>query len=196
MDAAKLCKIFEEEVLSRFSFLAKEYSFGEPSVENYGSSVWIVYRSSAVYVKFVYGGIGREITMTFGRVGIDDRADRMDFYHNDIRQRVPSENEKFDFMAFNERAVVLCVEKLANLMQRFGQPYLSCDDSAYELLLELKKARISDWQNKMKVKDAKKAADSAWQKKNYEEVIEALNPVRELLNRVDLKKLEYATKHT
>ena len=69
------------------------------------------------------------------------------------------------------------------------KPYLLCDDSAYQLLLDLKKTRIADWQNKMKVEDAQGIAESAWLQKDYQEVIKALHPIKELLNRVDLKKL-------
>ena len=109
MDIVKLCELFEKEVLKQFGFLIEKYSFSEPSVENCGSSVWITYISSKVYLKLVYGGIGRDITMTFGRIGIDNQSEKMDFYHEDIRQSAPTEREKFDFMAFNEKSVILCV---------------------------------------------------------------------------------------
>jgi len=104
---------------------------------------------------------------------------------NDFRSRTM-------FQTSSARGVQQLVPEMARLVQVYGEPFLNGDAKAYEVAHEARAALWNQFETEMKLRDIRRRLDTAWQGRNYSEVVSLCEPVRELLTSAELKKLDYA----
>ncbi len=95
------------------------------------------------------------------------------------------------------------VEGVAEGVRRLAELFRKCVDAGIlndrELFPRLKLQR-SEWAKnytlEIQLKQARNKSESAWAEKDFGKVVQALSPLQEHLDPSELKKLEYAKKHS
>lgn len=180
---------FKEAVLSCFDFLR---SYGLQPVQE--EATFVRYESNSVFIDIHHGRGSYEIGAEIGRL------DRPEKYGLDyIVSRAGNtawETEGFGkhtmFQVSSREGVQEFVPKVAELVKKYGAPFLRGDVAFYDELGEDNKRAVLEFARQQQLKDIRKSAELAWHAKDYGQVVELYGPVRKDLTEVEAKKLAYA----
>jgi hypothetical protein len=84
--------------------------------------------------------------------------------------------------------------RATDLMSGFGRPLLDGDELAFETVKRLRAARSAAFTRAGVTRSVVAEADEAWQAKDYGRVHQLLEPVRDDLDVIHRRRLEFATK--
>ncbi|MGO4882158.1 MAG: hypothetical protein ACLP59_15195 [Bryobacteraceae bacterium] len=182
---------FKDAALSSFEFLR---TYGLKSV---GEDVTLVrYESDAVFVNVYHGRGSFEIGVEIGRL---DRPEKYGLdYIVSWAGKQAWEAEGFGrgtmFQVSTLEGVQNIVPKVAQLVKKYGDPFLSGRPAFYDELQKANERASVAFEREQMLSRIRKEADAAWTAKDFPRVAELLQPVRSDLTEVESKRLAYAEK--
>lgn len=186
--------LYEKLVKKNFTFLVKEYGFSITQVrKSNDSSISIEYATSDVFVRFNYGAPSFELDFYIGRVNID----LVGFNSSDLVATFSksSLSEYKLFAANTQNNLLSCLPRLAAIFKELGMQLLRGEQSYFEKVDLEKQKRCRLWGDEQELKQKKRAAQAAWNNKDYRSYIEVCEPIANVLSPAELKKLDYARSH-
>ncbi len=183
---------FRDAVLSSFRFLGT-YVF-KPVKEDV---TFVRYESDAAFINVYQGRGSFEIEMEIGRL---ERPEKYGLdYIVSWAGKAAWEAEGFGrgtmFQVRTREGVQNVVPRVAGLVQRYGDPFLSGHPAFYDELQKVNERASVTFEREQMLTRLRKEADAAWMAKEFARVAELLQPVRADLTEVETKRLAYAEKH-
>jgi hypothetical protein len=178
---------FADEVKGRFSFLeilGFRHVRSEPT--------FVRFESPRANVNVYHGRRSFEIGLE-----IESAESPTDAYSfSEILRLVDREQgEQYRYYATHTvKGVVEGVGKLAELFQRCISAGILDDKQLFERLKVQRKEIATKYALELELRQARRAAEIAWYKKDYAAVVEALRPLRAALTATEVGKLEFAEK--
>jgi hypothetical protein len=182
---------FMETVLNNFRFLEDS---GFQPVER--SITFIRYESPRIFVNIYHGRTSFEMGVEIGRL----REPNGKVTVNELIYSAGAEKkpEGFDshvmFQVTSRQGVEKFVPQLANLVKKYGPPFLCDDDTAYRSLRKAHVLATKTYEKEIKLRHIREKAEVAWRTKNYKKIVELFEPVRGDLTNIEAKKLAYSKK--
>ena len=157
-------------------------------------TTFVRFESSLLFLNIYHGRSSFEIGLELGRLGKDE-DERQPYPMSALLgvAGVPTAREYRDYAARTPRGVDIGISTLANKFQE----YIVSNFQNKEFFRLLKKQREiwnNDFAHEVNLRQVRRKLDAAWRTKDYEKVVELLEPLRAELTPVELKKLEYAKK--
>lgn len=179
---------FQETTLSSFRFLE---TMGFRPIQE--EVTLLRYESSEMFMNVYRGRASYELNVEIGR--LDEPNDKL--YLGDIVASAGTEKaEGFGqhtvFQVSSREGVQEFVPKLAALVKKYAIPLLRGDREAFASAKRLQSSRGKELLKEINLKGIRSKAEAAWHAKDYAQVIELYDPVREDLTEVEAKKLTYA----
>jgi hypothetical protein len=179
---------FADEVKSRFTFLE---TLGFRCVRS--EATLVRFESSKLAITVYHEELSYEISSAIESVRGSDaysfsevlclvNGERMDQYR--------------DYVAHTVEGVVEGVRQLAELFRKCVDAGILNDSELFSRLKLQRGEWAKNYVLETQLKQAHKESESAWAEKDFERVVQTLAPLQEHLNPSDLKKLEYAKKHS
>ncbi|MFA5794640.1 MAG: hypothetical protein WC980_06190 [Candidatus Brocadiia bacterium] len=178
---------FRESALEAFGFLVKEFGFkctqkGPQRVR---------YESKSVFAVVSQDPQSYKIEFIIGR--LPDTAESLNYTIVDIINSAGAAKEagNTSFQSSDEKTARRMILELAGLVKKYAPAFLAGDDAAFKRLEDM---ATREEQKKVRQYDlamARKNAEFAWQKQNFQKVVEFLEPVKCDLLPAELKRLEY-----
>jgi hypothetical protein len=183
---------FKDAVLSNFGFL-RTYAL-KPVKEDV---TFVRYESDAVFVNVYHGRGSFEIGVEIGRL---DRPEKYGLdYIVSWAGKAACEAEGFGrgtmFQVSTREGVQNIVPRVAGLVKRYGDPFLSGRPAFYDELQKANERASIAYEREQALARIRKEANAAWATKEFARVVELLQPVRNDLTEVESKRLTYAEKH-
>lgn len=183
---------FKEAVLSSFDFLS-QYKL-RPVLEDV---TLVRYESDTTFINIYHGRGSFEIGIEVGRL------DRPETYPLDYMVswagKEAWESEGFGrgtmFQVSTREGVQNIVPKVAELVKKYGDPFLTGNLSFYAELENANHRASVAYERKQMLTRIRKDADAAWIAKDFARVAELLQSVYSDLTAVETKRLAYAEKH-
>lgn len=175
---------FAEEVKDRFSFLETlgfRHVHSEPT--------FVRFESPRANVNVYHGRRSFEIGLE-----IESATDAYSF--SEILRSVDREQgEQYrDYATHTAQGVAEGVAKLAGLFQRCIASGILNDKQLFARLKVQRKEIAAKYALEVELRQARRAAEAAWHKKDYAAVVAALKPLRAALTATEVGKLEFAEK--
>jgi len=182
---------FKDAVLSDFEFLS---AYGLKPVQE--EVTLVRYESDTVFVNVYHGRGSFEIGVEIGR------RDRPEKYALDYvvswAGKQAWETEGFDrgamFQVSTREGVQTFVPKVAQLVKKYGDPFLSGGAAFYDELEKANERASVAFEREQMLTRIRKEADAAWAAKEFARVTELLQPVQGDLTEIEGKRLAYAEK--
>lgn len=183
---------FKDAVLSSFEFLQ---AYGLTPVEQ--DATFVRYESGGVFVNVYHGRGSFEIGVEVGRL---DRPEKYGLGYIVSRAgRQAWEAEGFGrgtmFQVSTREGVQNIVPKIAELVKKYGRPFLSGSPEFYDELQKVNYQASVQFEREQMLTRIRKEADAAWAGKDLGRVAELLQPIRGELTEIETKRLAYAEKH-
>jgi hypothetical protein len=183
---------FKDAVLSSFGFL---HTYELNPVEE--EVTFIRYESAVVFVNVYHGRGSFEIAVEIGRL---DRTERygLDYIVSWAGKQAWG-SEGFGrgtmFQVSTRNGVRNIVPKVAELVKKYGDPFLSGQPAFYDELQKANERASVAYEQEQMLNRIRAEADAAWKARDFARVAELLQPVRACLTEVASKRLAYAEKH-
>ena len=100
------------------------------------------------------------------------------------------------FQVSTREGVQNIVPKVAALVKKYGDPFLSGRPAFYDELLKANEQASVAYEREQMLSRIRKEADTDWTAENFARVAELLQPVRSDLNELESKRLAYTEKHS
>ena len=183
---------FPKAVQANFGYLL---SYGMKPVEQ--DVTFVRYESPTVFVNVYHGRGSFEIGVEIGRL---DRPEKYDLdYVVSWAGKEAWDSEGFGrgtmFQVSTLEGVQSIVPKVAQLVKKYGGPFLLGDSSFYDELQRANEQASLAFQRNQMLSQLRKEADLAWRSKDFVRFVELLEPVRADLTEIEEKRLLYAEKH-
>lgn len=108
----------------------------------------------------------------------------------------PSSSSYRDFASTDQRSLQRGLERLASLLSELAALGMAATANELTSLRKQKASLTQELQDKVACDHARAAAERAWQRHNYIEVVRALSAIEKFLSEAERKKLEFARKHS
>jgi hypothetical protein len=181
---------FMQSVLANFSFLL---DLGFRPVQE--EVTFVRYESPTVFVNIYHGRSSFELGVEVG--GLGEPLEAISLY-DIISWAGALDAEGFGqhvmFQVSSEEGVQQFVPRLASLVQRYGMPFLQGNYTAYTEVLEARSHAAADYEKQVQLLDLRRRAESAWEAKNFAEVVELYGSMKPNMTTVEVKRLDYAEK--
>jgi hypothetical protein len=183
-------EVFFQLTKSYFSFLESSFSF----VPRQCAERRMVYEREDIFVTVAYDyGRSFELSIDLGRVG---KSDEPPFNFGEVLR---SANAPSDVAASYEvtSAEVLArsLERLAQSLWRFGPDLLRGEPLAFQRIVRQRETEGVEFANATKLKRARAVAQDAWDRGDYQMVVDTFELLERSLSPSEKKRLEYARKH-
>ena len=179
---------FSDEVKIRFAFL-ELLGFRCESSE----ATMVRFESPRLAINVYHEKLSYEISSAIESAG---GADTYSF--SEILRLVHGERmEQYrDYASHTVEGVAEGVRQLADLYRKCFDTGILNDSQLFPLLEQQRQDWSKNYALETQLRLALKKSEFAWKEINFGEVVQALAPLQEHLNHSDLKKLEYAKKHS
>lgn len=179
---------FKDAVLSSFKFLGE---FGFRPVEE--KTTFVRYESSQVFVNIYHGRTSFEMGVELGRLKEPEKKLHIfSIVYWAGAEKAEGLGKHVMFQVGTYEGVQEFVPKLAALVQKYGVPLLRHDEDAYRSALEFQGRRFAEEIKQGNLRVVRGKAEAAWQAKDYAQVVELYNPIRDDLTEVEARKLAHA----
>lgn len=182
---------FEDAVIANFDFLR---SYGLTPVEK--SSTFLRFESKKVFVDIYHGRASFEIGV---HVGLKARSEKygLDYIVSWAGQSA-WEAEGFGrctiFQVSSREGVQRLVPRVAELLKKYGKPFLRGDPAFYERLDEANRRASAEYTRRQLLEGVRKQANAAWAQKSFSRVTELYRSMPDQLTDIEAKRLAYAEK--
>jgi hypothetical protein len=191
IDLSDLIQLYKRLVAKDFDFLLQDYPFRLIDVEEYSSGIRYRYESPTVAVEMSF--ILHELGL---KIGMKDSEEK-DGLSVSIEDLVILANHgPFHDLVFSVEGMESWLGEMAEVLKTHGKPFLIGDTKAYKKIAESQSSRAESYMMEMKMRSIREKLNQAWEAKDYTSVVAILKPVKNYLSLAELKKLEYAQKHT
>jgi|SRR5712671_315979 len=179
---------FRESVLSSFKFLNDA---GFRPVEQ--EMTLVRYESPEVFVNVYHGRASFELGVEIGR--LKEPNNKLTLY--DIVawagvEKAEGFGHHVAFQVSSCEGVHEFVPKLAALVEKHAAPFLRGDRAAFDSAFEIQSERAKDYAKSVNLSDVRRRVETAWQAKDYAQVVDLYGPVRDDLTEVEAKRMAYA----
>lgn len=179
---------FPEATRSSFRFLE---TMGFRPVEE--KVTFVRYESSEMFVNVYHGRASYELGLEIGR--LDEPNKRL--YLEDIvvwagAEKAEGFGQHTMFQVSSREGVHEFVPKIAALLKKYGLPLLRDDKEAFAAAKALQSSRAKALTKEFNMRGVRRKAEAAWHAKDYAQVIELYDPVRDDLTEIEAKRLAYA----
>lgn len=180
---------FEDAVRSSFIFLR---AYGLNPVEE--NATFVRYESDAVFINVYHGRGSFEIGVEIGRL---DRPEKYGLgYIVAWAGRQQWEAEGFGrgtmFQVSTSEGVQNIIPRVAQLVERYGDPFLSGHREFYDELQRVNDHASVEFERNQMLSRIRKEADTAWAAKDFPRVADLFQPIRADLTAIERKRLAYA----
>jgi hypothetical protein len=184
---------FDEAVVANFGFLR---SYKLKPVEK--DTTFVRFESKTVFVHVYHGRASFEIGV---EVGLKSRSEKygLDYI---VSWAGPSawEAEGFSrstmFQVSSREGVQRLVPRVAEILKKYGDPFLRGDASFYAQLDEANRRASAEYTQRQLVDRTRKNANAAWSEKDFARVVKLYRSIRNELIEIERKRLSYAEKKT
>jgi len=182
---------FKNAALDAFGFMVPDYGFRCTKI----SPLIVRFESEYVYFEVTHEPRSFEIDFSVGRI---DRPDeRFSLSELNVFMGYAEEGKSYPaLMAYKPEAVKEVLAQVGDHLKDKGGSVLQGRADAFEKLASIRASAPNDYFNGVHVGSAKKAAEDAFHAKDYGKVVKALEPIKGCLSQAELKKLDYAKRHS
>jgi hypothetical protein len=181
---------FVDSVLTNFQFLT-EMGFNPVQKE----VTFVRYESVNVFVNVFHGRASFELGVEIGiRCEPTERVTLYDVVAWADALKREGFGQHVIFQVSSPEGVQRFVPKLADLLRRYGQPFLRADTNAYTEVLEARSRATRDYERQVQLDDLRKRAEVAWNSKDFAGVVDLYGSVGSDVTSVESKRLAYAEK--
>ena len=182
---------FEQAVLENFKFLG---TYGLKPVKR--GSTLVRYESRRTFVNIYHGRASYEIGVEVGR---RDRPEEYGLgYMVAWAGKAAWEAEGFGrhtmFQVNSPEGVREFVPKVAELLKKYGDPFLRGDSDFYDELDRGNQRASADYTRRQQIEAVRKEAQSAWSAKHFARVVKLYQSICNDLTAIEDKRLTYASK--
>lgn len=187
---------FQLKAENAFSFLAREHGF----VITESAPTRLVLESSLVRI-FVGFDAGRsfELEVSIGlRSDIAAATSEPPYRLAEVLGSLGmAKRDRFETVQVTtDGAMERFLDLMAKALKVHAQDFIEGDISAFRHVARYRDQECRSYRRDQELARAREVAAAAWAKKNYGDVVRALTPVKDLLSRSDLRRLEIAKKRT
>jgi hypothetical protein len=179
---------FADEVKARFGFLE---TFGFRCARS--EATLVRFESPKLAVSIFHGRQSYEISLEIENAQGSEThsfSEILRFVHNERAEQYR------DYATHTVEGVAEGVRQLAELFQKCVNAGILGDSELFSRLKLQREEWARNYALETQLEQVRKKSESAWAEKNFEKVVQVLAPLQEHLNPSDLKKLEYAKKHS
>lgn len=178
---------FAEEVKTRFAFLEGS---GFHCVRT--EVTFVRYESSRIGINVYHGRRSFEIGL---EIGSTSSPTEVYSFPEILRLADHQQGEQYKYYAAHTtQGVAEGVTKLAELFRHYVAGGILNDPQLFVHLKVQREEIAKNYALEVALRQARRAAESAWPKKNYVAIVEALQPLRTYLTAAEVAKLEFAKK--
>lgn len=186
-DIARSLLRFADEVKEHFAFLE---ALGFRCVRS--EATLVRFESSKLVITIYHEKFSYEISSAIESVR---GSDAYSFFETLCLVKGEQTEQYRDYATHTVEGVAEGVRQLAELLRKCVDVGILNDSELFSRL----KLQREEWARiyalDTQLEQARKKSESAWAKKDFRKVVQALVPLQEHLNPTDLKRLEYAKKH-
>lgn len=186
--------IFSKHTHKYFDYLVSAYRY-----QCVGSSEDCVrYENDDVFVNVRFdNGWSYELDVEVGQKGVLFNGQERPFNLGEIlRLRGVEKKEKYTFVqTSNQEYLINAIEHLAELLKRYAKDFLQGDQAAFLSITSLRERECEDYEIEQELKSVRNEVAKAWDKKDFEKIIQLYTPVERYITPSEMKKLEYAKNH-
>ena len=186
--------IFSKHTHKYFDYLVSAYLY-----QCVGSSEDCVrYENDDVFVNVRFdNGWSYELDVEVGQKGVLFNGQERPFNLGEIlRLRGVEKKEKYTFVqTSNQEYLINAIEHLAELLKRYAKDFLQGDQAAFLSITSLRERECEDYEIEQELKSVRNEVAKAWDKKDFEKIIQLYTPVERYITPSEMKKLEYAKNH-
>ena len=181
---------FKDSVLANFQFLAEK---GFRPVQE--EVTLVRYESATVFVNVFHGRASFELGVEIGV--LCEPTEQVTLY--DIvawadALKVEGFGQHVMFQVSSREGVQQFVPKLADLVRRYGEPFLRGGASAYTEVLEARSRAARAYERQVQLDDLRRRVETAWDSKDFAGVVELYGSIGADMTSVEAKRLAYAEK--
>jgi hypothetical protein len=181
---------FKDSVLTNFQFLT---DMGFRPVQE--DVTLVRYESATVFVNVFYGRASFELGVEVGV--LCEPTEQVTLY--DIvawadALKVEGFGQHVMFQVSSREGVQQFVPKLADLVRRYGVPFIQGDSSAYTEVLEARSRAARNYERQVQLDDLRRRVEIAWNSKDFAGVVELYGSIGPDMTSVESKRLAYAEK--
>ena len=182
---------FEEAVLGTFEFLLP---YGLKPVER--NATFVRYESKQLFVNVYHGRASFEIAAEIGSRNHTLKYELSYIVH--YAGTSAWEAEGFGrvtmFQVSSREGVQRFVPKVAELLKKYGNPFLQGDAAFYDGLEEADRLASVEYTRRQRLEGVRKKANAAWSEKDLPRMAELYRTMRDELTEIETKRLAYAEK--
>ncbi len=184
---------FKDAVLSSFQFLR---TYGLRPIEE--DATFFRYRSKAVLVNVYHGRGSFEIGLEIGRRDQPEKygLDYIVSWAGQQAWEAEGFGQRTMFQVSTREGVQNIVPKVAELVKKYGDPFLSGRADFYDELKKANEQASVAHEREQMLTRIRKDADAAWTAKDFGRVAELLRPIRADLTGIERRRLAYAEKRS
>ncbi|HLN02441.1 MAG TPA: hypothetical protein VK335_24350 [Bryobacteraceae bacterium] len=184
---------FGQAVLESFEFLR---SYGLKPVTT--TPTLVRYESRKVFVDVHHGRGSFEIGVKVGR---RDRSEKYGLaYMVSWAGKAAWEAEGFGrgtmFQVSSREGVQQFVPRVAELVRKYGDPFLLGDKAFYRQLEEANRRASAEFTKRQVLEDIRKQAEASWSEKDFARVVELCKSMRADLTEIETRRLRYAERQS
>jgi hypothetical protein len=181
---------FKDSVLDSFRFLG---DLGFRPVQE--KVTFVRYESPTVFVNIYHGRASFELGVEIGV--LCEPTEQVTLY--DIvawadALKVEGFGQHVMFQVSSREGVQQFVPKLADLVRRYGEPFLRGNTTAYTEVLEARSRAARAYERQVQLDDLRRRAETAWDSKDFAGVVELYGAIGPDMTSVEAKRLAYAEK--
>jgi len=185
---------FPEEVQANFNYLVAKHDFHCVAVE----ATFVRYESDCIFINIYHGSSSYEIGLEIGRlisVGkIIEEAYNISWLIKLVNPEKAADYQLF--VATTPDLVKKGVFQLCELFKQYAGKALLADESIFALLAKQREEWKESYAKEVLAGQVRPKANEAFYNKNYGEAVCLYESIRSELTPTELKKLEFAQKHT
>ncbi len=178
---------FHKSVRAGFAYLETEFGCGRFEPHQHDNLLQTKYINESIFVWISLGPPAYEISLSFGRCGIDDRRDRRPFDVGDLM--LLNETEDWIWKALpNESKIDASIREYARLLFIRGNDCLIPKPEVYAKMIQNRKVHKRNWLLEENDRALRNKAKKAWDAKEYSDAFDAFATIKGPLKQSELKK--------
>ena len=181
---------FPEAVLTSFRFLVEGFGFAVVTHE----TTYLRFESNAVFVNVYHGRASYEIGVEIGELKKANNLSERSFTLGEIIAMTDYDRgSSFHFyQAATPELIPKFVSETAEIVKAYSRSALIGDKSFFEGLGKVRSRISHEYLKSMEMGRVREEAEVAWHEKNYGQMVELYDAVKDDLTPSEVKKLEYA----
>lgn len=178
---------FKDSTFDRFNFLIDIYDYD--LIKKTNSEV--VYKSDHMMIRILYCSYTSELTMNFKANFMNFKneisfIDVSEYYHE-----IPT-----SYMANDQLSLDACLDKLSLFIQTKAVDLIKGNEFLFRKIYTFSQEENIKYNDELQMSFVRDKLALLWKQKKYSEIVQLLTPITDKLTSLELKKLDYAKKHS